>query len=51
VVAAMHNQDWLVDHLRRDGVVKHHAVEQALRQCDRKNYVDADIPHAYIYQV
>jgi protein-L-isoaspartate(D-aspartate) O-methyltransferase len=46
----MHNQDWLVDHLRRDGVVKHHAVEQALRQCDRKNYVDADIPHAYIYQ-
>ncbi len=27
------------------------AVEQALRRCDRKNYVDADIPHAYIYQV
>ena len=26
------------------------AVEQALRRCDRKNYVDADIPHAYIYQ-
>lgn len=27
------------------------AVEQALRQCDRKNYVDAGIPHGYIYQV
>lgn len=50
ISAAMHNQDWLVDHLKRDGVVKHHEVEQVLRQVDRKNYVDRGIPHAYIYQ-
>ncbi|EFN60177.1 hypothetical protein CHLNCDRAFT_133686 [Chlorella variabilis] len=43
-------QDWLVDHLKRDGVVAHSDVERALRQTDRAHYVDSGIPLAYIYQ-
>ncbi|KAL4421899.1 hypothetical protein ABPG77_005183 [Micractinium sp. CCAP 211/92] len=46
----MHNQDWLVDHLRHDGVVKHPDVEAAMRQVDRGHYVDRAIPRAYAYQ-
>ncbi|EFN52839.1 hypothetical protein CHLNCDRAFT_138285 [Chlorella variabilis] len=43
-------QDWLVDQLKRDGVVAHSDVERALRQTDRAHYVDSGIPLAYIYQ-
>ncbi|PSC67195.1 L-isoaspartate O-methyltransferase [Micractinium conductrix] len=48
--AAMHSQDWLVDHLRAEGVVKSREVESVLRRVDRAHYVDRGIPHAYAYQ-
>ncbi|PSC68503.1 L-isoaspartate(D-aspartate) O-methyltransferase [Micractinium conductrix] len=46
----MHSQDWLVDHLRTEGVVKSREVESVLRRVDRAHYVDRGIPHAYAYQ-
>ncbi|KAL4855118.1 Protein-L-isoaspartate(D-aspartate) O-methyltransferase [Chlorella vulgaris] len=46
----MRGQDALVDHLKRDGVVTKSEVEQVLRQCDRRHYVDAGMPAPYVYQ-
>lgn len=46
----MRTQGQLVERLKSSGVVKHADVERAMRECDRKHYVDSGIPAAYAYQ-